>query len=155
MTDLRVELALVEEKSLLRGLFDNYLSELDMYGDVDAAYSYFDAYWEADERRWPYLIRQGHEIVGFALVSTWSPSGKGTDFSIAEFYIMPKARQSGVGREAAKSVFQRHAGLWELSIMSLNKPAKRFWPKAIEASQASAIEQIEAEGETIYRFTIG
>ncbi|MBC2887118.1 GNAT family N-acetyltransferase [Ochrobactrum sp. CM-21-5] len=155
MIDLRVELAPVEEKSLLYSLLNSCLSELSLYGDVDATYPYFDAYWDVDERRWPYLIRQGSEIVGFAFVNTWSPSGKGTDFAIAEFYVTPNARQSGIGREAANSIFQRHAGIWELSIMPLNQPAKRFWPSAIEASQAKMVEHMEVDGETIYRFTIG
>lgn len=153
--EIHVELAKIEEKPLLRGLLYSCLSELSLYGEVDAAYPYFDSYWDVDERRWPYVVRKGRETLGLALVNNWSPSGKGTDFAFAEFYIKPEARGSGVGREAAKTVIKRHAGVWELSIMSSNQPAKRFWPKVLDNLQASMVEKIEARGETIYRFAIG
>ena len=42
MTELRVALALVEEKTLLRSHLDSCLSELSLYGEVDATYRYFD-----------------------------------------------------------------------------------------------------------------
>ncbi|SOB90682.1 predicted acetyltransferase [Alloalcanivorax xenomutans] len=152
--DLCVKLAPTEDKQNLRDLLTRYLLELSRYGDVDTAYPYFGSYWDNNEPRWPYLARHGSENVGFALVNTWSPSSKGTDFAMAEFYIAPHARKSGVGCEVAKRVLTQHPGIWELSITSLNDPAKRFWPKAIKASQATGIEQIETEDEIIYRFAI-
>jgi predicted acetyltransferase len=33
----------------------DYLAELSRYGEVNAAYPHFDAYWSEDDR-WPYLI---------------------------------------------------------------------------------------------------
>ncbi|HBP28001.1 MAG: GNAT family N-acetyltransferase [Advenella sp.] len=152
---LLIDLASSEEKSQLRTLLADCLSELSRYGTVDYAYPYFDTYWDHKERRWPYLIRQRNQIVGFSLVNTWSPSGNGTDFAIAEFYIVPDARGCGIGHNAAKNIFLMHTGIWELSVMSLNAPAQRFWPKAIAAAQVSTLERMQGDGEMIYRFTTG
>lgn len=151
---LQLDLAPVDEKPQLRSLLTDCLAELSQYGEVDVDYPYLDLYWTPSERRWPYLIRLCREAVGFVLVNTCSPSGKDADFAMAEFYIVPDARRSGIGRDAAKSVLLTHAGTWELSIMSANAPAQRFWPKVIAAAQASAVERMEGDGEMIYRFRI-
>ncbi len=140
------------DRPLMRGLLDQCLSELAQWGEVDFAYPYFDAYWDPLERRWPYLLQRGGEVCGFALVNAVSPSGRGTDFAMAEFYIAPLARRRGMGREAASHVFLMHAGLWELGILARNEPAQRFWPGAIALAGAHHVERIDADGETIYRF---
>lgn len=152
---LEVNLALAEKKPVLRHLLADYLSELSRYGEVEFAYRYFDTYWDKGESRWPYLFRENHQLVGFAFVNNWSPSGRGTDFSMAEFYIVSDARRRGVGRDAAKTVLLAYSGVWELSVMSLNASARRFWPNAIEAAQARQLQHVEHNGEAIYRFRIG
>src|SRR4051812_943089 len=95
------ELASAAQKPLLRDFLSEYLAELERYGGSGAEYPYFDAYWLEAENRWPYIILRDGECIGFAFVNTWSASGKGTDFSIAEFYIVPQARDQGAGRDAA------------------------------------------------------
>ena len=152
--NVNIKLALDEEKPRLRNLLAECLSELNKYGDVDVAYPYFDTYWDRGARRWPNLIRESYQPVGFAFVNGWSPSGRGTDFSMAEFYIVPVARGHGVGHDAAKTILLAHSGWWELSIMLLNASAQRFWPRAIGAAQAHELERIEGDGEMIYRFRI-
>lgn len=150
-----IELASTAHKPLLRSLLSDCLAEFEKYGGSGADYPYFDAYWQEAENRWPYLLRRDGECIGFALVNTWSPSGRGTDFSIAEFYIVPRARGHGAGRDAATAVLRAHPGLWELSVMALNAPAQAFWPRAIDAAAGDAVERITSDSETIYRFTIG
>lgn len=145
-----IELASATHKPLLRELLCDYLAE----SGSDSDYPYFDAYWEEVESRWPYLILQDDHPMGFAFVNTWSASGKGTDFSIAEFYIIPNARRYGIGRDAATAVLRTHPGLWELSVMPLNAPAQEFWPRVIEAADGRDVERIQSDGKTIYRFVI-
>jgi predicted acetyltransferase len=151
---LEVKVASVEERPILRSHLDEYLSELRKYGDVGIGYPYFDGYWR-DQSRWPYSICEGGQLVGFAFVNGVSLSGKATDFSLAEFYIVPKARGRGIGRDAADIILSAHRGIWELRVMRLNTPAQKFWPSAIEATQAREIERINSNGDTIYRFRIG
>ena len=149
-----VKLASTEHKPHLKSLLTEYLSELSGYGEVDYAYPYFEAYWEEVETRWPYLVLRADQCVGFAFVNKWSPSGRGTDYSMAEFYIIPDARGCAIGRDAAKAVLQAHSGQWELSVMRQNAPAHKFWPSAIKAAEAEDLVQIASGAGTIYRFAI-
>ncbi len=129
-----------------------YLGELSQYGDVDLEYRYFDSYW-LDEDRWPYLIVKDQRTVGFALVNTWSPSGKGTNFSIAEFFVLPEFRGTGVGRSAFASLLGTHPGFWELSVMSNNEAGKAFWQRALATVGVSEIETVDLDGELVHRFS--
>ncbi len=147
--------AVAADRAILRDLLADCLAELAGFGPVDLAYPYFELYFDPAERRWPYLLLQEGEVAGFALVNTVSPSGEGTDFAMAEFYVAPKARRSGFGRAAAARIFRMHAGLWELAILPGNAPAQRFWPEAIAEAGGRAIERIAADGETIHRFRTG
>ena len=147
--------ALASDKPRLRHLLADYLLELSTYGDVNLAYPFFDAYWQIGSCRWPYLVQNNDKLVGFALVNKWSPSGRGTDFAMAEFYIAPEARGQRIGLNAAKAVLLQHPGVWELSVMALNASAQRFWPKVLEAAEVRQIERMNREGETIYRFRSG
>ena len=152
---LRIRPAPAAYKPLLRALLTDCLLELAAYGEVDLAYPYLDAYWDQGERRWPYLCWHGNVVAGFALVNSHSPSGLGTDFAMAEFYIAPAERRSGAGLLGASEIIRMHPGSWELSVMTHNAPAQRFWLKVMAASGASGLERIEHGAETIYRFNIG
>lgn len=149
-----VRLATRAEKPVLAAMLSAYLAELGQYGEVDAGYPYFDAYWQEPESRWPYLVTLDGEPCGFALVNRWSVSGLGMDFSVAEFYVAPDARRGGVGCEAAGRVLSARPGLWELGVLAGNEPALTFWPRAIAQTGAGAPERIEKQDEVIFRFRI-
>ena len=146
--------ATADDKPRLKSLLGDCLAELGTFGEVDETYPYFDAYWREGEARWPYVVLHEDRPVGFAFVNSWSPSGRGADYSMAEFFVEREARGQGCGLTAASAVFQAHPGIWELAIMPLNMPAKRFWPRAIAAAGGEKLEKIESGRETIYRFAI-
>jgi predicted acetyltransferase len=139
------------EKPNVREMLSVYLRELGQYGDVDYEYRFLDSYW-IDPDRWPYIILVGERTAGFALINTWSPSGKGTDFAVAEFYVLPEFRGSGVGRQAFSSLLSDRPGMWEFSVMSKNEAGKAFWERALEKAAVSKIERIDLDGELAYRF---
>jgi predicted acetyltransferase len=144
-----------DERPHLRALLDEYLVELSRYGDVSLTYPWFDAYWQAGEWRWPYLIEDGEQAtLGFALVNTHAPQGLTADYAMGEFYIVPSARRRGVGHEAAAATFGQHPGSWALSVMNGNVAAQRFWPAAIAAAGAQDVEQVTAPEGVAYRFVI-
>ncbi|HEY9012515.1 MAG TPA: GNAT family N-acetyltransferase [Devosia sp.] len=126
-----------------------------MFGEVDHAYPWLDAYWRAGEARWPYLIDRGGALAGFALVNTHAPSGEPVDHAMAEFYVQPADRRGGVGREAAIAVLRRHPGAWELSAMRANETALRFWPAALQAAGAAGLRIFDRDDVRIFRFVIG
>ncbi|WP_162895002.1 GNAT family N-acetyltransferase [Rhizobium terrae] len=150
-----LKLALATHKPHLRSLLSDYLIEFEHYGGSGTDYPYFDAYWEQPDHRWPLLILLNDRCVGFAFVNTWSPSGRGTDFAIAEFYIAPDTRRRGIGLEAAKTVLNSRSGQWELSIMERNAPAQKFWPRVLDAVGAGGLETVVSDDGTIYRFRMG
>jgi predicted acetyltransferase len=129
-----------------------YLRELSQYGDVDHEYRFFDSYWVDRERR-PYIIAIGERTGGFALVNTWSPSGKGADFAVAEFYVLPEFRGTGVGKQAFTSLLHNRSGIWELSVMSKNEAGKAFWQRALASAGVGESERIELDGHLVRRFS--
>jgi ribosomal protein S18 acetylase RimI-like enzyme len=56
-------------------------------------------------------------------------------YSIAEFYIRPPARRTGVGRNAVSSVFETFPDKsWLISVIRQNKSAFEFWLNIAEHS---------------------
>jgi predicted acetyltransferase len=116
-------------------------------------YAYFDSYWIEPERR-PYWIEADGARAGFVLVNAWSPSGLGTERSIAEFCVDPPWRRRGFGLAAALAAFRAHPGQWELRVYRLNGEGMAFWPRAIQAAGATRWQVIEREDVVIHRFVV-
>jgi predicted acetyltransferase len=86
------------------------------------------ARWFADDSSHPLIIMKDERPVGFALVSRPLRSQRDKiDYCMAEFYVVPSARRLGVGRDAARLIFNRFAGVWEVTEFLYNKPAVAFW----------------------------
>jgi len=136
-----VDPARANERALIEGLFQFYIYDFaEMYGPndgfemgSDGRYEpcpYLDSYWtEAD--RWPFIIRYGDKPAGFILLNTFSHRDAAVDRAVAEFFVMRTYRRSGVGAVAARTVFTRFPGRWELAIAAPNAGARRFWPKVV------------------------
>ncbi|MDO1584573.1 GNAT family N-acetyltransferase [Rhizobium oryzicola] len=142
------------EKAELRKLLADHLATMNAYADVGPDYRFFDLYWTETQTRWPFWICRDGAIAGFALINTWSPSGLGTDYSMAEFYIVPEARRQGLGAQALLALTQQHPGRWEFGVLEKNAPALAFWPKAIAAAGARDVATTSRGNQIIYRFLI-
>ena len=153
---MAVSIRLVQEreKAQLRKLLGDHLATMNAYADVGTDYRFFDLYWTETQTRWPYWICSDGHLVGFTLVNTWSPSGLGTDYSIAEFYITPEARRRGLGAQALIALTRQHPGRLELGILEKNAPALAFWPKAIERAGARDVSAACRANQIIYRFVM-
>lgn len=110
-------------------------------------YEYLDAYWQEPGSRWPYLIRVGGELAGFALVSRLPTSVS----SMSEFLILPKHRRIGVGRLAARRVFGLHPGAWRVAQITRNPEATAFWRQAVPV----AFAEHESSGWVTQEFEVG
>jgi predicted acetyltransferase len=150
---VKIRSAKTGDKSHVRGQLQDCLEELRAFATVEQAYAYFDDYWNASTR-WPYVVEGSGKSIGFILINQWSPSGLGTDYAVAEFYIAPRSRGRGYGKEAACQVFQKHRGQWELAIFNGNTRAQAFWPAAIIKSGAASFDRIARADSTILRFVI-
>ena len=128
---LEVRKAGLSDKEELRALLKTYLAEMFALQSLSTErinelgpYPYFDLYWE-EESRFPYLISSESIAVGFALVRCAEEN------EIAEFYVDPSKRKSGIGRYAVTDLCKRHAGNWSVGVMKENQPATEFWRTVI------------------------
>lgn len=106
-------------------------------------YDFFDRFW-----RFPYLIYEGNEIVGFALVIDECPlTGRKPCFFMAEFFILKAYRGRGLGRDALQTILPRHSGEWHLGVPTQNLAALAFWQKALAPSHPQQRDLL-FEGDT-------
>lgn len=98
----------------------------------------------------------GKTLAGFALINAWSPSGRKTDYVVAEFHVLRKFRRAGVGLAAAHALFKTLPGTWELGILDDNVDARAFWPRVVQAGPCHGAELSRGDGERwhgdIWRF---
>jgi predicted acetyltransferase len=122
--------AAADDQPVVRRLLELYLHDFSLFtgADVDRdgrfGYPYLDAYWRDSDRK-PFLFRVDGRWAGFALVRT------GVPHDMAEFFIMRKYRRGGVGSAAARDLFARFPGAWQVRQMRANVDATSFWRRAI------------------------
>lgn len=106
------------------------------------------ARWFADDSSHPLIILKNDKPVGFALVSRPPRNQRDqVDFRMAEFFVTFKERRLGVGRDAARLIFNRFAGTWEVSEFLYNAPAVKFWRSIVNEYTAGKFKESAAHGE--------
>jgi predicted acetyltransferase len=89
-------------------------------------------YWREPEGCFPFLIRVGGALAGFALATRGSPATSDpTDLDVAEFFVLRRYRRSGVGRRAAGALWDRTPGHWIVRVAERNHDARPFWTRTI------------------------
>jgi len=156
MTDLYevvLEPATQSDAALLANLLELYSHDLsDVFAlepgaDGRFGYEKLPRYWSEPERRFPFLIRAGARLAGFALVTRGSPaSDDPNDFDIAEFFVLRRHRRSGVGRRAAFLFWNRFATRWIVRVSEGNPEGLRFWASAIGEYTSGTAVQITRSG---------
>jgi len=74
-----------------------------------------------------------HRLAGFAPVSarTLLPKSAG-GHDLAEFFVLRAYRRRGVGATAARQLFDRFPGRWEVRELAENAPAIASWRRVID-----------------------
>jgi len=120
------------------------------YGEVGAdgrfTYEGLDSYWREDGR-FALTVEADGRLAGFVLVNRWSALNQLLDHAVAEFFVLRKYRRIGVGSRAARFLFERWPGRWEVAVARYNKPALSFWRKAIGAAVDSTVEEYAGDFE--------
>jgi predicted acetyltransferase len=146
MTDscpsITIERAAQEHRLAIKSMLHEYLCELGASTD----YPYLDLYWQ-ENARFPYLIRVGSEVAGFAFVR----KNERDRFEVAEFCITAHFRRMGVGSAAAAAIFSAHQGEWEVRGFPGNAVAVAFWESAITARAGDAHQ---ADENGVWRFEV-
>ena len=154
--DIKLKRVVVEEKEILRNLLEKYDYEFSQYDqrEVNAlglyGYSYLDYYW-TEAKRWAYFILVDDKLAGFAMVIDLPEvEDRETDFQMAEFFVMHKYRNLGVGKQAAFSVFDLHRGKWQLKRHPLNLGSVYFWDNVIGSYTKGEFELVKSYPGTDY-----
>ena len=126
-----------EQKSVFRQMLELYSYDFSEFSEEDVneegyfGYSYIDVYW-TEEGRYPFFIRVDGKLAWVVLIRSCCEYNRLENaHSIAEFFVMKKYRKKGVGREAARQIFDMFPGCWEISYWTANLPAKTFWMKVV------------------------
>jgi predicted acetyltransferase len=101
----------------------------------------------ADSGRHPFLLRVDGRLAGFAIVDTRSRlTGDEGVRDVAEFFVARPYRGRGVGAEAARALFDRFGGRWEVRQTAKNAAAIAFWRKVIGRYTGGRFEETMHDG---------
>ncbi len=89
----------------------------------------FKGYWEKDNC-FPFLIRYKNELAGFVIVDK-KASEPQIDFNMAQFFILRKFKNKGVGKYVAHQCFDQFRGSWEVMVLPGNDGTYQFWHSII------------------------
>ncbi|HEV7344702.1 MAG TPA: GNAT family N-acetyltransferase [Devosia sp.] len=142
MSEIVVEAARIDQKPLIANLIQLYLYDMTesmpfpVGDDGRFQYDFLERFW-----RYPYLIKSGTEIAGFALVIDDCPlTGRKPCWFMAEFFILKAYRRRGLGKAALQAILARHPGDWHIGVPLANQPAQVFWSSALFPFQPAASE---------------
>lgn len=136
---VEVRIAEVDEKFILWRLLQLYAYEFSEFTHQiineggEYPYQSFDDYW-SDPDRFPYIITTESGLAGFAFVLAGSPH------DMAEFFVLSTLRRAGVGADAARQLFERHPGAWQVRQMAANAGATAFWRRAIPVAFEEVVD---------------
>jgi predicted acetyltransferase len=136
---LVVERATPAERAALANLLQLYLYDFsefdDAEADVDASGRFqtaidLEPYFARPDWH-PFLFRVDGRLAGFALVRRLDRPGSEPHWSMDEFFILRRYRRRGFGRQAARALFDRFPGRWEVGELAANTGAIAFWRRVI------------------------
>jgi predicted acetyltransferase len=134
----------------------DYLQELSELVDGDwdsAAYPFLDEQW-SEPGRHPFFIV--HKAVRAGLLLVRDERSTLTEWrQIAEFYIAPDFRATGLAQAAAQAAFEFFPGHWELTVHQDNTRAVRFWQRCAATTSIGGVQLDAADGIVRLRFDAG
>ncbi len=105
----------------------------------------------------PHIIHSDGAPAGFAIVGRrpFQYMSHDRDFKLCEFFILASHRRRGIGQAAARQVFDRHHGMWELTILPDNERAQVFWRSVLGPYTRGRLEEFQVPGDIVMRFSNG
>jgi len=151
---ITIDVATAADAPLLANLLELYIHDLSEVFALETddqgrfGYDRLPLYWEETEGRFPFLIRRGARVVGFALAMRGSPASENPDdLDLQEFFVLRRYRRMGVGREAARLLWNRLPGRWIVRVSRGNRVALRFWSATIAEYTGGAQSEYTRPGD--------
>ncbi|SDD35512.1 Predicted acetyltransferase [Terribacillus halophilus] len=125
--------------------FSKYISEIKL--EDDCTYKPFELsqYWE-EKTHHAFFICLDAKIIGFTLVDIEEIN------RVLEFFVLASYQSKGVGKAAARKLFESFSGYWKVSQIEKNYPAKAFWRSLIFDVTNGEMEEEYREGKCIQSF---
>ncbi len=156
---IRIDPILPEQKPVFIQMMELYLYDFSEFSEDDInesgyfGYPHIDDYWK-EEGRHPFFIRADGQLAGLVLVRCCCEHHQMADpHNIAEFFVMKKYRRKGVGRAAARKVFNLFSGGWEISCWMKNQPAQKFWSRVVAEHTNGNYHTFTMEDQNVTGFT--
>jgi predicted acetyltransferase len=153
-SDVVLEAATASDAVLLSNLLELYIHDLsaafpsvELGSDGRFGYSKLALYWSEPDRRFPFLIKSGSHVAGFALATRGSPASNDPNvFDVAEFFVIRRHRRSGLGRRAAMLLWNRLRGSWIVRVSEGVPGAVLFWRSVVAEFTSGAAAEFKLPG---------
>jgi len=154
-----------QDREWIRGVYSEYIDALadlntGLYPVISATEhpsgEEIFSHWFSNDHSHPLLILKGSDPVGFALVSRPRMRSAGKDaveYHMSEFFVRAPHRLAGIGRDAARLIFDRFAGEWEVIEYQRNAGAVAFWRRVLNAYCRGRFTERIQDGEVRQRFS--
>lgn len=136
--EVTLDAATPSDATLLANLLELYIHDMSEFFPIEPGadgrfgYDRLPLYWSEPHRRFPFLIRSGARVVGFALVARGSPASDDPDvLDLAEFFVLRRHRRSSIGRTAATLLWNRLPAAWTVRVSEGNRSGLPFWSSVI------------------------
>jgi predicted acetyltransferase len=144
------------ERAAVRHLVQLYIYDLggDRW-DVAADGTFGSPAWHrrfwARRGKQHFILLVDGRLAGFALVSDRAHFAGAGAREISEFFVLRKYRRRGVGTRAARMLFKRYPGRWELAELTWNVAARRFWRRLIRrCATGEVVERRRRHGNLVF-----
>lgn len=175
LVEVKVILADDTNKNIIKNIYPLYLHDLsEHYGNFPNEYGIYEEepmktlmeqyevqniWFERPNTLYPFIIMADEKTAGFMLTTSFPilPS-KDIDYYVGEFFILRPYRRKNVGQIAAKQVFDKFLGKWELytNHLEANTKGQKFWRRTISEYTNNKYEEFEGDTcdgrKLIFRF---
>lgn len=144
-----IKVSLVEEP-ILGNLLKMYCYEWSQYNkfDVNDKGEYEFEHHLSDyldkKNHYPFFLKVDGILAGFILIDDDFVLHKNYDYAMGEFFVMYKYRREGVGRYAAKAIFDMFHGKWEIGRHPHNAGSVKFWDSVLSEYTGGKYEVVKS-----------
>ncbi len=98
------------------------------------------------------IIERDQLPVGFALVRG-AATDDGRRWQLLYFFVLAEMRRMGIGAAAARLIFDRFVGDWQIVTLSKERAALDFWRRVLASYALGRSNETRGTGEVTQRFT--